>query len=86
MREGLEKHASPTMMSREDMSEGEGEDIHPYEDTSGNHTPMEDIAMSPIPFDREDPQTLMELPENLMMLPISPCGPNDDPFVLESRS
>lgn len=35
-------------------------------------------AMSPLPFDhREDPTTLMELPENILTLPISPCGPND---------
>jgi hypothetical protein len=85
-REGLEKRASPAMMSREDMSEGEEEDIHPYDETTGNHTPVEDIAMSPIPLDREDPQSLMELPDDLMMLPISPCGPNDDPIVLASRS
>jgi len=41
---------------------------------------VEDIAMSPIPRDREDPSTLMELPEDIMTLPISPCGPNDDPL------
>lgn len=46
---------------------------------------VEDIAMSPIPMDREDPTSLMELPENILTLPISPCGPNDDPFVASSR-
>lgn len=40
---------------------------------------VEDIAMSPIPFEGEDPSTLMELPENILTLPISPCGPNDSP-------
>lgn len=39
---------------------------------------IEDIEMSPISqVDHEDPTTLMELPENLMALPISPCGPHD---------
>lgn len=46
---------------------------------------VEDIAMSPIPMDREDPTSLMELPENILTLPISPCGPNDDPLVGSSR-
>jgi hypothetical protein len=41
---------------------------------------VEDIEMSPISqADHEDPTTLMELPENLMSLPISPCGPHDYP-------
>lgn len=40
-------------------------------------TRIEDIAMSPISMDREDPGSLMELPENLLTLPISPCGPHD---------
>ncbi|KAG7367074.1 hypothetical protein IV203_029744 [Nitzschia inconspicua] len=40
---------------------------------------VEDIAMSPLAYDREDPITLMDLPDNLLSLPISPCGPNDDP-------
>ena len=38
---------------------------------------IEDIAMSPISMDRDDPGSLMELPENLLTLPISPCGPHD---------
>lgn len=32
---------------------------------------------SPLPFDHEDPASLMELPANILSLPISPCGPND---------
>ena len=40
-------------------------------------TRIEDIAMSPISMDRDDPGSLMELPENLLTLPISPCGPHD---------
>eukprot|EP00980_Cylindrotheca_fusiformis_P021481 scaffold8353_cov138-Cylindrotheca_fusiformis.AAC.12 len=48
------------------------------------NTPVEDIVMSPIPFDREDPTTLMELPENILTLPISACGPNDEPLSLSN--
>ncbi|KAL3940707.1 MAG: hypothetical protein SGBAC_004803 [Bacillariaceae sp.] len=33
-------------------------------------------AMSPV---RENPKTLMEVPENILTLPISPFGPNDGP-------
>jgi hypothetical protein len=37
-----------------------------------------DGSVSPLPFDHhEDPSSLMELPENILSLPISPCGPND---------
>ena len=28
-------------------------------------------------FEQEDPSSLMELPDNLLSLPISPCGPHD---------
>lgn len=39
--------------------------------------PTEDgNVMSPV---RENPKTLMEVPENILTLPISPFGPNDDP-------
>lgn len=37
----------------------------------------DDCRMSPLPFD-EDPTSLMELPDNLLKLPISPVGPQDD--------
>lgn len=34
--------------------------------------------LSPLPFDHhEDPSSLMELPGNILSLPISPCGPHD---------
>ncbi|CAJ1958010.1 unnamed protein product [Cylindrotheca closterium] len=36
----------------------------------------DDIVMSPV---RENPKSLMEVPENILTLPISPFGPNDDP-------
>jgi len=43
---------------------------------------VDDISMSPlhITFDREDPTTLMCLPEDIMQMPISPCGPDEEPF------
>jgi len=47
-------------------------------DESPNPASDGDISVSPLPFDqREDPSTLMELPDNILSLPISPCGPND---------
>ena len=64
---------SPDVLQTKPMQEGE---VFPY-DGSDNNKGVEDIAMSPLPFDREDPTTLMELPENLLSLPISACGPND---------
>jgi hypothetical protein len=81
-----EHRRSPGAFLREDPSEEKEEEMYPYDGTEDNPA-MEDIAMSPIPFDhREDPVTLMELPEDIMTLPISPCGPNDDPAVAASRS
>lgn len=49
----------------------------------GTEAPMivDDIAMSPISLKRNDPAALMVLPENILSLPISPCGPHDDPFL-----
>lgn len=40
---------------------------------------VDNIRMSPLPYDydEEDPTTLMELPDNLLKLPISPVGPQD---------
>lgn len=57
-------------------------ELLPYDEAEENPADeVDDIAMSPIPFDpgdREDPTSLMELPENLLYLPISPFGPHDD--------
>ena len=39
---------------------------------------VDDIPMSPLPYDREDPVSLMALPDDIMTLPISPCGPHDE--------
>jgi len=45
----------------------------------------DDMSVSPLPFegqrvnyDEEDPNSLLEVPENIMTLPISPCSPNDE--------
>jgi hypothetical protein len=75
--EADDHRASPRVFSREDPGEEKEEEMYPYDGTEDN-SDMDDIAMSPIPFDREDPVTLMELPEDIMTIPISPCGPNDD--------
>lgn len=87
-----ENRTLPGMFSRADNSDGEKDAaLLPYDEAEENPADeMDDISMwpspspspSPIPFDRgrrEDPTTLMELPENLLSLPISPCGPHDDP-------
>jgi hypothetical protein len=65
-----------SLFPQEDLPE-KGKD-HGCHDTEEN-SEVEDIVISPISFDREDPTTLMELPENILMLPISPFGPNDEP-------
>ena len=49
------------------------------DDNSEEAQAVDDIAMSPIPYDREDPITLLDLPEDLLALPISPCDSHDDP-------
>jgi len=49
------------------------------DDQSEDAQAVDDIAMSPIPYDREDPVTLLDLPEDILALPISPCGgPHDE--------
>jgi hypothetical protein len=80
-------HTSNGMLfSREDNSDNKDAELLPYydqaEENPADEVDNDGITMSPIPFDREgreDPITLMELPENLLSLPISPCGPHDDP-------
>lgn len=38
----------------------------------------DEYSLSPIPFEREDPVvSLLEVPEDILKLPISPCGPHD---------
>ena len=38
----------------------------------------DEYSLSPLPFEREDPTTLMELPDDILHMPISSCGPHDD--------
>ena len=40
------------------------------------HSKGDEIAMSPM-MEVENPTSLMELPDNILQLPISPCGPHD---------
>eukprot|EP00536_Pseudo-nitzschia_multiseries_P011471 jgi/Psemu1/259855/estExt_Genewise1Plus.C_3920021 len=52
------------------------------DDQSEEAQAVDEIAMSPIPYDREDPVTLLDLPDDILALPISPCGgphDGDDP-------
>ena len=81
-----ESRTSPGMFSRQDISDGKDDALLPYDEVEDSPADeVDDIAMWPSPFPlfdregREDPTTLMELPENLLSLPISPCGPHDDP-------
>jgi hypothetical protein len=80
-----EMRASPGLLLSVDedgnveaMPQGDSDDAESEED---QHRYVDDIPMSPIAYDREDPISLMDLPDNLLSLPISPCGPNDDPTV-----
>jgi hypothetical protein len=78
-----DKKVRPGKERGTDNAGAKDDDMYDYDGTADDDDPaaennsVDDIQMSPIPFDREDPTTLMELPENLMMIPISPCGPKD---------
>lgn len=62
--------------------------VHQMDDTTGEmeegiefmlkDPTADDYSLSPLPFEREDPTTLMELPDDILHLPISSCGPHDD--------
>ena len=62
--------------------------VHQMDDTTGEveegiefmlkDPAADDYSLSPLPFEREDPTTLMELPDDILHLPISSCGPHDD--------
>lgn len=61
--------------SRVKVEEDEEDDAYPSDE---DPDPAASRCLSPLPFDsHEDPNSLMELPENILSLPISPCGPND---------
>jgi hypothetical protein len=60
----------------------DGSDEFPF-DEDNPAADDDDLSMSPLPYEDdndeyEDPTTLLELPENLLKLPISPVGPQDD--------
>jgi len=72
--DNCEPRASPGGFLKEHEEGVKDDDEHSEEAQA-----VDDIAMSPIPYDREDPMTLMDLPDDLLALPISACGPHDDP-------
>lgn len=52
--------------------------------THDNPAEGDRMSVSPLPFesercdfDEEDPDSLLEVPDDILTLPISPCGPND---------
>jgi hypothetical protein len=38
----------------------------------------DDYSLSPLPYEQEDPSSLMELPDDILHMPISACGPHDE--------
>jgi len=76
-----ESRASPGdfLPLKKGASEANQEAVEGDDDQSEEAQAVDDIAMSPISYDREDPVTLMDLPDDILALPISPCGPHDDP-------
>ena len=81
-----ELRTSPSMFDRKAFERGKDRSSTSL-DGGGEVLAMDDISMSPIPFDRDelveekervDPTTLMALPENILKLPISPFGPHDE--------
>jgi len=63
-----------------DLKRSRDNDDFPFdEDDPADDDDDDAMRMSPLPYDgHEDPMTLLELPENLLKLPISPVGPQDD--------
>lgn len=76
-----ESRASPGefLPIKKGVIEAKQEAVEGDDDQSEEAQAVDDIAMSPISYDREDPITLMDLPDDILALPISPCGPHDDP-------
>lgn len=74
-----ESRASPGVF----LSIKENESNQAMEEDDDDHSEeaqaVDDIAMSPLPYDREDPVTLLDLPDDILVIPISPCGPHDEP-------
>jgi hypothetical protein len=76
LKEQEENRTSPGIFDQEELQ---------YEASSsdGDNPALDDVSMSPIPFERHEermgPSTLMALPENILTIPISPLGPHDVP-------
>jgi hypothetical protein len=52
-------------------------DDYPFDE---DNPAADDFAVLPLPFDQEDPTTFLDLLDNLLQLPISPCGPQDNNY------
>jgi hypothetical protein len=50
-------------------------DEYPFDEVN---PAADDVSVSPLPFDQEEPTSFLDLPDNLLQLPISPCGPQDN--------
>jgi len=48
-----------------------------WDDDDDSPTEESDVSMSPLAFDQADPEALMEISDDLLKLPIAPCGPHD---------
>ncbi len=71
------KQDSRMMMSPYNREKADDDDYDDEYPSDEEQDPANE-RLSPLPFDQhEDPSSLMELPENILSLPISPCGPND---------
>jgi hypothetical protein len=66
-------HIITVVHQLDDSGEGEEGIEFMLKDPTGD-----DYSFSPLPFEREDPTTLMDLPDDILHLPISSCGPHDD--------
>lgn len=75
----IESRVSPGGFLTIHENEKQGMELEDDESESDEAQAVDDIDMSPICYDREDPVTLMDLPDDILALPISPCGPHDDP-------
>lgn len=63
---------------RERKKDKEDDDDYPFDEEQNPALDRNEVV-SPLPFDDQaDPASFMALPDNLLSLPISPCGPADD--------
>lgn len=63
----------------DDEAEGEDDNDDAYPSDEEQNPAFDDRGeVTPLPFnDDQDHASLMDLPDNLLSLPISPCGPGD---------